>query len=155
MHRNIIGILALVLAAPPVLAQPVLSSGTRIRIALVDGPRITGTVQGSGADTLRVALPGSELLVPLASVRSIETVVRRERRPARAVIVSSLATGLLGAVIGAAVTPECRAPRFCLGPAGKEAGMLTGFGVGAAIGIPIGIVIGAGRRHEIWARVYP
>lgn len=143
---------AIALATLPALRlatqEPLLTPGTRVRIAApsVAPAQLIGTVRASDKDTLVVDVADrmSPVIIPVASVETIELSRGRHAHTWQGVGVGFLVGGVVGAALGA----SCEGDFLCPGPAG---GALV---LGVVAMLP-GALVGALIRTERWEGVGP
>ena len=151
----------LVLVATLTLGLPFASAsqlspirGERIRIRLVDGVVLTGTLANLSTERILLTVDphGSTTDVPVERVKLLERSLGQHSRFGKyfgvTVGVSSLVTGLISAIAWSPCYPECgwfesnsRRDAFAQGAMG-----------GALLGVPIGVLAGLNSRKERWAR---
>ena len=140
--------LALVLAlVVPKLAAAQQRPAPLVRLStptIVERPRVVGELVETSADALTVRTGAGEMVVvPRSLVRRYE--VSRGRTPRGTAVRRAALVGLaLGAVAGAALTPDHAE--------GEPNKVTTYLFSGAAVGVGAGIVFGSVNRPERWER---
>jgi hypothetical protein len=157
--RTLIGALLVTLVfATSAAAQVRPSQGERVRVALSDGERLTGTVGTSAdGDLSLVADRGEERMIALSHVASLELSEGRHRRFGKYFFLGLGISSVVGGAIMAATWEPCRETGFLsclLHPESRGHAMGLGLLAGGAVGVPVGLVAGLTMREERWRAVH-
>jgi hypothetical protein len=143
MHRSILVLALVALAATSAWAQVPVAADHRVRLTLTDGSQMVGVVSSISADSIAIAQDGSERRAfSLGHLVEIERSMGRHRRMGRN----------LALTVG--VTSVGLATAFAIGhPEGRSEAFAWGLLSGAALGVPLGLVVGLTIKHEQWLPV--
>jgi hypothetical protein len=153
IRATLVALLIVRLASVPLAAQqpPEFVPGSRVRVSVADGRRLTGRVEQATADTL-VLLPEGQaaLSIPIADVNRVDISRGSQSRGQ-----SAWRYAKWGAAIGAASGAISLGLQHDQVGDGSSVGSAVALGAwsGMLFGGLIGAAIGAGHSGERWERV--